>query len=340
MLVQGGGSWKRPVCVARLRSSWSPSSRGAGRWPMLVTAPRSSARTSGSRPGAGSPPRAAARSNTPRPARVRPCSSSMAPGAASIRDSSWARGCARAGFRVIAPSRFGYLRTPLPADASAAAQADAHACLLDALGVEARAIVGVSAGGPSVLQFALRHPDRAAALLLLVPAVYAPPSDQGRRRGRRTTMLLLFDTALRSDFLFWAASQVAHDTFVRSILGTPPELRGAARPRRSRRGSSSPGPYPAREPAPAGAAQRRRVVSALPAMTWRRSPRPRSRSAPPTISTARSTARATRAVHVPHARFIGYPSGGHMLVGRNADAFAEITAFLNAAAAKKRLEKR
>ncbi|HWR87420.1 MAG TPA: hypothetical protein VN277_03260, partial [Acidiferrobacterales bacterium] len=31
------------------------------------------------------------------------------------------------GFRVVAMSRFGYLRTPLPNDASAAAQADAHA---------------------------------------------------------------------------------------------------------------------------------------------------------------------------------------------------------------------
>ena len=40
---------------------------------------------------------------------------------------------ARSGFRVIAMSRFGYLGTPLPTDASAAAQADAHACLLDAL---------------------------------------------------------------------------------------------------------------------------------------------------------------------------------------------------------------
>ena len=36
------------------------------------------------------------------------------------------------GFRVIAMSRFGYLGTPLPIDASAAAQADAHVCLLDA----------------------------------------------------------------------------------------------------------------------------------------------------------------------------------------------------------------
>ena len=68
------------------------------------------------------------------------------------------------GFRVIRMSRFGYLRTPLPADASAAAQADAHACLLDALGIERAAIMGASAGAPSSLQFALRHPARCSAL--------------------------------------------------------------------------------------------------------------------------------------------------------------------------------
>jgi hypothetical protein len=36
---------------------------------------------------------------------------------------------ANRGLRVVAMSRFGYLRTPMPADASAAAQADAHVCL-------------------------------------------------------------------------------------------------------------------------------------------------------------------------------------------------------------------
>ncbi|MGZ6144360.1 MAG: alpha/beta fold hydrolase, partial [Myxococcales bacterium] len=59
------------------------------------------------------------------------------------------------GYRIIAPSRFGYLRTPLPADASAEAQADAHACLLDALGVDRAAVIGVSAGGPSTIHFCL-----------------------------------------------------------------------------------------------------------------------------------------------------------------------------------------
>ncbi len=47
-------------------------------------------------------------------------------------------------FHVIAMSRFGYLRTPLPLDASASAQADAYACLLDALNIRQAAIIGDS----------------------------------------------------------------------------------------------------------------------------------------------------------------------------------------------------
>src|SRR5579859_3755592 len=51
------------------------------------------------------------------------------------------------GFRVIAPSRFGYLGTPLPQDATPAAQADAHARLLDALEVDKVAVVAFLAEG-------------------------------------------------------------------------------------------------------------------------------------------------------------------------------------------------
>jgi 2-hydroxy-6-oxonona-2,4-dienedioate hydrolase len=52
---------------------------------------------------------------------------------------------AQPGLRVIAMSRFGHLRTPLPADASPAAQADAHAALLDALQIDRAAVIGMSA---------------------------------------------------------------------------------------------------------------------------------------------------------------------------------------------------
>jgi len=50
------------------------------------------------------------------------------------------------GVHVIEMSRFGYLRTPMPADASAEAQADAFVCLLDALNIDRAALMGVSAG--------------------------------------------------------------------------------------------------------------------------------------------------------------------------------------------------
>jgi 2-hydroxy-6-oxonona-2,4-dienedioate hydrolase len=58
-------------------------------------------------------------------------------------------------FRVIAPSRFGYLRTPVPQDASPAAQADAHAALLSNLNVPKAIVIGVSAGARSAIELAL-----------------------------------------------------------------------------------------------------------------------------------------------------------------------------------------
>lgn len=76
-------------------------------------------------------------------------------------------------FRIIAVSRFGYLKSPLPEDASPAAQADLYALLLDALCIEKIIVAGFSAGGPSALQFALRHPDRVALLIQISMAV--PP---------------------------------------------------------------------------------------------------------------------------------------------------------------------
>jgi pimeloyl-ACP methyl ester carboxylesterase len=73
---------------------------------------------------------------------------------------------ADAGFRVIAPSRPGYLRTPLATGETNEEQADAMAALLDTLGVRRAAVVGISAGGPVAVQFALRHPARTEALVL------------------------------------------------------------------------------------------------------------------------------------------------------------------------------
>ena len=71
-----------------------------------------------------------------------------------------------AGYRIITPSRFGYLGSPLP-EPTTAAQADAFVSLFDALGIAQVPVLAFSAGSTSAVQFALRHPDRVSALVLV-----------------------------------------------------------------------------------------------------------------------------------------------------------------------------
>jgi pimeloyl-ACP methyl ester carboxylesterase len=78
-----------------------------------------------------------------------------------------ARSLGAAGFRWVAPSRPGYLGTPLSVGRTPQAQADAHAALLDALGIDAAVVAAVSGGGPSAVQLAIRHPRRCRALVLV-----------------------------------------------------------------------------------------------------------------------------------------------------------------------------
>ena len=82
------------------------------------------------------------------------------------------------GFRYLAPSRPGYLGTPLDRGRTPEEQADLYAALLDAMGVERAAVMAVSGGGASAIHFALRHWDRCRGLVLVsVPAqaVRRPP---------------------------------------------------------------------------------------------------------------------------------------------------------------------
>ena len=89
---------------------------------------------------------------------------------------------AHQGFRVIAPSRFGYLRSAMPSHPTLASQADAYAELLDRLHVGKVVVVGISAGAWSSLEFAIRHPEHCRGLVLLVPANYLPPNTKISRR--------------------------------------------------------------------------------------------------------------------------------------------------------------
>ena len=237
---------------------------------------------------------------------------------------AFARPLAQQGIRVIAMSRFGYLRTPMPADASAGAQADAHVCLLDALGIAKAAVVGGSAGAPSALQMALRYPDRVSALVLLVPLAYklltqadsAPPMPAWVER----TMMRL----ISSDFLFWAAMHVARDQVIKVVLATPPELLTTASPQeRSRihRMVDNILPVSARA---AGlisdtAVGKHLTPSALHTVR-----------APTLVISARddrygtfATAQYT-ASQIAGARFIGFDQGGHTWVGHDGEVMDAI----------------
>ena len=130
----------------------------------------------------------------------------------------------RRGARVIAMSRFGYLRTPVPADASAAAQADAHVCLLDALGIRTAAVLGGSTGAPSALQMAIRHPDRVSALILLAPLTYKPPSDANSAQPMAPWLERMMMAVIGSDFLFWSGTKLSRGLMIDTILATPPSL--------------------------------------------------------------------------------------------------------------------
>ena len=68
--------------------------------------------------------------------------------------------------RVIAPSRPGYLGTPLDTGESPAQQADALVELLDVLDVERAVVLGTSGGGMAAVELAVRHPERVGGLVL------------------------------------------------------------------------------------------------------------------------------------------------------------------------------
>ena len=134
------------------------------------------------------------------------------------------------GVRVIAMSRFGYLRTPMPIDASPQAQADAHVCLLDALNVRQAAILGGSAGAPSAMQMAIRHPDRVSALVLLVPLTYKPSTQADSAEVMSPSTERMMTRLLGSDFIFWVGLHVARDQVIKYVLATPPEQFASASP--------------------------------------------------------------------------------------------------------------
>jgi 2-hydroxy-6-oxonona-2,4-dienedioate hydrolase len=231
------------------------------------------------------------------------------------------------GFRVIAMSRFGYLRTPLPSDASPEAQADAHACLLDALGIDRAATAGVSAGAPSSMQFALRHPDRTTALVLLVPLAYSPRAVPQPSAVAR----FMYERAVKSDFLYWLMLRIAPGVVVKTILGTPPEVLIGASPSEQQRVART-----MEHILPLSRRQAGLLNDAAVALTL--APYELERIATPTLVISLADdlygtyeSAGYTASRIRGARFIGYLRGGHVFVGHQERVLSEVARFLNPA---------
>ena len=130
------------------------------------------------------------------------------------------------GYRLIAPSRAGYLRSDMPEVFTVERQAAVYAELLDRLEIDRAVIVAISAGAWSAVAFAARYPDRCRALVLIAPATPLPP-------GTKNYGGWVAGAMFRSDLLAWIGIQLSHifpRALARIMLGTDPELVARASP--------------------------------------------------------------------------------------------------------------
>src|ERR1039457_2281724 len=228
------------------------------------------------------------------------------------------------GYRLIAPSRFGYLGSTLPGNLTTAMQADACAQLLDRLGIDKVVVVGISAGAWSSMQFAILHPERCRALVLLVPADYLPV-------GTSIHGGAVVRAMVNSDFVAWALLKlmpIMPGAMTRMMLGTDAAVVRAAEPGEK--------------------ARVQQVLDHLLPVSQRIAgmnfdietaatlvPYPIAKIACPVLTISAEDDRfgtASRARYIAGTvrggRAVIFPTGGHALVGRYGDALREITSFL------------
>ena len=234
-----------------------------------------------------------------------------------------ARGLTERGFRVIAPSRNGYLRTPMPEDSSPQAEAKMLACFLDALDLDRVSVIAASAGATPALQLALQYPERVSSLVLLVPAVGGIlPHDTVDQVSP-----VIMNVVLGSDFPYWLAMKVWPGAMLR-IVAVPsslvPQLDASAKE------------------------DLRKAISMILPVTARRrgilydannqkseEPYPLERMTVPsllvssaddlygTLVNARAAANA-----IPGAKLLEFGSGGHLLLGRDAELWPAVAQFM------------
>lgn len=242
---------------------------------------------------------------------------------------SLARAFGGDGFRWISPSRFGYVRTPLPADSSTAAQADAFADLLDALHIERVAILAFSGGVPPALQFAERYPERTSALALLSGAPYTPLT---AAEQQLPMPIWVYQALFGSDFPYWVLQKVARSS-LEPMFDITPALRATVTPEEQPFVDSM---IDAFQPVTARSDGVRNEGAAVdPGASYR----VEAITAPTLVVHARDdhlnpfSFGEYTAQHIPAAQFLPLATGGHLLLGHHAEVRAKVNPFLRQYAA-------
>jgi pimeloyl-ACP methyl ester carboxylesterase len=236
-----------------------------------------------------------------------------------------ARAYGGAGFRWIAPSRFGYLRSPLPADASTAAQAEAFADLLDTLDIERVGILAISGGVPPSLQFAQRYPERTSALVLLSSAPYTPLT---AAEQKPPVPVWVYQTLFSSDFPFWLLQKIAPYS-LDTMFDVSPALRAALTPEEAAMVSSMADAF---QPVTGRIDGLRNEGAAIdPQVNYR----VEEINVPALVVHAEDdhinpfSYGEYTAQHISGAQFLSFATGGHLLLGHQAEIRAKANAFLH-----------
>ena len=114
------------------------------------------------------------------------------------------------GYRFLYVSRFGYFKSSMPDKASARLQAEVYNELLDFLGIDSVFIMGNSAGGTSVIHFAIDYPRKCKGLILESSVV---PGDTNALPPK-----LFMEAVFGCNFLYWSTTRLFGKTLLKSFV--------------------------------------------------------------------------------------------------------------------------
>jgi pimeloyl-ACP methyl ester carboxylesterase len=236
-----------------------------------------------------------------------------------------ARGLVPHGFQIIAPSRFGYLGTPLPSNPLPPAEADTWISFLDALNIKRVPVISYSAGAAPAMQLALRYPERISAAVFIVPGSGGICPECYGEAAKPPRILL--DALYRADFPMWSIMKLA-PKFTYTLVAVPSALVPTLSPEaRAELNETIQGMLPVRP--------RRLGVLNEGNTQGTQTQYPLEQVTTPTLfisaaddlyNTLPVAQKAARII--PGAKLIEFPTGGHLLLGRGDEVWPAVADFL------------